>query len=83
MSNTNEYSGTDTLDRRITNTYLNQYNYANNVSNVSQINNNNGNTVGYSSTKELGIIRTNLNNWLFLMVKNYIKQHSTYLLTDT
>lgn len=60
MSNTNEYSGTDTLDRRITNTYLNQYNYASNVSQIN--NNNNGNTVGYSSTKELGIIRTNLNN---------------------
>lgn len=67
MSNMNEYSGTDTLDRRITNTYLNQYNYANNMPMPNQVlnssmNNNNLNSVGYSTSKDLNLIRTNLNN---------------------
>lgn len=62
MSNTNEYSGTDTLDRRTANAYLNQYNYQiNNMSMNTKVLNNsvNNNSVGYSNSKE---IRTNLNN---------------------
>lgn len=47
-SQTSEYSGMDTLDRRMTNPYIQQLSSANT-------------SIGYSSGKDLGI-RTNLNN---------------------
>lgn len=62
MSTTNEYSGTDTLDRRMTNPYMAQYNYSLNATVLNSSITNNINSVGYSSSKELGIIRTNLDN---------------------
>ena len=67
-NNANEYSGTDTLDKRMANTYLQQLNNfgpstaPNMYLNNSVISNNNNNSVGYASGKEIGLIRTNLNN---------------------
>lgn len=64
-----EYSGTETLDRRMTQTYLQQLGYAMGVSGTvgpsfSMMNsgNNPNSSVGYASGKEIGLIRTNLNN---------------------
>lgn len=53
-SNVNEYSGADTIDLRMAQTYMQQF------SMPPGINNSNNNSVSYASGKDL--IRTNLNN---------------------
>ena len=69
MQGGNEYSGMETLDRRMTSNYLQQLSYAMTGGNGAAFNlnnslnnNNNGTSVGYASGKEIGLIRTNLNN---------------------
>jgi hypothetical protein len=81
-----EYSGADTLDKRIANSYLQQYSYSGSsgsggpsgshafgLGNSGIVGSNNGaaiglnttqanTSVGYASGKEIGLIRTNLNN---------------------
>ena len=44
-----EYSGMDTLDKRLANTYIQQLSMTNN-------------SVGYATGKDIGLLRTNLNN---------------------
>jgi hypothetical protein len=92
-SSSSEYSGADTLDKRIANSYLHQYSYtglsgmgmgmgmgggvglphAFALGNSGIVGSNNGaaiglntsqanTSVGYASGKEIGLIRTNLNN---------------------
>lgn len=69
-NNSSEYS--DTMDRRMANNYLQQHQYNFSPSSSmnqgysaminSSMNNNSSSSVGYASGKEIGIIRTNLNN---------------------
>ena len=44
-----DYSGMDTLDKRLANSYIHQLNMSNN-------------SVGYATGKDIGLLRTNLNN---------------------
>lgn len=53
-TNVNEYSGTETLDSRMAQTYMQQLNLNPGMSN--------NNSVSYASGKDMNIIRTNLNN---------------------
>lgn len=56
----NEYSGTDTIDRRMAQTYMQQFNMPPGLNNSLNLNANN--SVSYASGKDMNIIRTNLNN---------------------